>query len=137
LDLNFTFRGAFGHSLVNINRAYYESPAASNNYNPVRTKYYLPDLTEPESWNSYYVEKADFVKLDNLTLGYNIDVERLKISSLRVYASGQNLFVISGYTGVDPEVHYTYGGSPLSPGVDDRNSYFRTRTISLGLNIGL
>ena len=46
LDLNFTIRGAFGHSLVNINRAYYESPAASNNYNPVRTKYYLPELTQ-------------------------------------------------------------------------------------------
>lgn len=137
LDLNFTFRGAFGHSLVNINRAYYESPAASNNYNPVRTKYYLPELTEPESWNSYYVEKADFLKLDNLTLGYNFEMGKAKVKSLRVYASGQNLFVITGYTGVDPEVHYTYGASPLSPGVDDRNSYFRTRTVSLGLNIGL
>lgn len=137
LDLNFTFRGAFGHSLVNINRAYYESPAASNNYNPVRTKYYLPELTEPESWNSYYVEKADFLKLDNLTLGYNFEMGKASVKSLRIYASGQNLFVISGYTGVDPEVHYSYGGSPLSPGVDDRNSYFRTRTISLGLNIGL
>lgn len=137
LDLNFTFRGAFGHSLVNINRAYYESPAASNNYNPVRTKYYLPELTEPESWNSYYVEKADFLKLDNLTLGYNFEMGKAKVKSLRLYASGQNLFVITGYTGVDPEVHYTYGNSPLSPGVDDRNSYFRTRTISLGLNIGL
>lgn len=135
-DLNFTFRGAFGHSLVNINRAYYESPAASNNYNPVRTKYYLPDLTEGESWNSYYVEKADFVKLDNLTVGYNFDLKFSAIKDLRVYASGQNLFVITGYTGVDPEVHYSYG-SPLAPGVDDRNSYFRTRTISLGLNIGL
>ncbi|MDL5514318.1 SusC/RagA family TonB-linked outer membrane protein [Arenibacter sp. M-2] len=137
LDLNFTMRGAFGHSLVNINRAYYESPAASNNYNPVRTKYYLPELTQPESWNSYYVEKADFLKLDNITLGYNFEVGKSSaIKSFRLYASGQNLFVISGYTGVDPEVHYSYG-SPLAPGVDDRNSYFRTKTISLGLNIGL
>lgn len=51
-DFSAVIRGAFGHSLVNINRAYYESPAASNNYNPVRTKYYLPELTEGESWNS-------------------------------------------------------------------------------------
>lgn len=135
-DLSATFRGAFGHSLVNINRAYYESPAASNNYNPVRTKYYLPELTEGESWNSYYVEKADFVKLDNITLGYNFDLkEGSLLKSLRLYATGQNLFVITGYTGVDPEVHYSYG-SPLAPGVDDRNSYFRTRTITLGLNVG-
>ncbi|MFT6994101.1 MAG: TonB-linked SusC/RagA family outer membrane protein [Sediminicola sp.] len=138
LDLNFTIRGAFGHSLVNINRAYYESPAASNNYNPVRTKYYLPELTQPESWNSYYVEKADFIKLDNITLGYNFEIGKSSaIKSFRLYASGQNLFVISGYSGVDPEVRYTYGGSPLAPGVEDRNSYFRTKTISLGLNIGL
>lgn len=136
-DLSVTFRGAFGHSLVNINRAYYESPAASNNYNPVRTKYYLPELTQGESWNSYYVENADFVKLDNMTIGYNIDLGKSKIKTARIYASGQNLFVISGYTGVDPEVRYTYGNNPLAPGVDDRNSYFRTRTISLGLNIGL
>ncbi|HSQ83292.1 MAG TPA: hypothetical protein VLM43_01105, partial [Desulfobacterales bacterium] len=135
-DLSATFRGAFGHSLVNINRAYYESPAASNNYNPVRTKYYLPELTEGESWNSYYVEKADFFKLDNITLGYNFDLnENSPIRSLRLYASGQNLFVITGYTGVDPEVHYAYG-SPLAPGVDDRNSYFRTRTVTFGLNLG-
>jgi iron complex outermembrane receptor protein len=138
-DLSMTFRGAFGHSLVNINRAYYESPAAANNYNPVRTKYYLPELTESENWNSYYVEKADFFKLDNMTLGYNFNLKSDAIKDLRIYASGQNLFVLTGYTGVDPEVHYTYGTNPpnpLAPGIDDRNSYFRTRTLSLGLNVG-
>lgn len=134
-DLSATFRGAFGHSLVNINRAYYESPAAANNYNPVRTKYYLPDLTESENWNSYYVEKADFFKLDNVTLGYNFDIKSEVIKNFRVYASGQNLFVITGYTGVDPEVHYDWFGDPLAPGIDDRTSYFRSRTVSLGLNV--
>lgn len=136
-DLNFVMRGAFGHSLVNINRAYYESPAASNNYNPVRTKYYLPDLNQGESWNSYYVEKADFFKLDNVTLGYNMSLgENSILKNLRLYVTGQNLFVITDYTGVDPEVHYDYGGNQLAPGVDDRNSYFRTRTYTLGVNVG-
>ncbi|MFD2099041.1 SusC/RagA family TonB-linked outer membrane protein [Flagellimonas iocasae] len=134
-DLSATLRGAFGHSLVNINRAYYESPRASNNYNVVRTKYYLPELSEGENWNSYYVEKADFFKLDNITLGYNIDLKTDLIKDFRVYASGQNLFVITGYTGVDPEVHYDFFGDPLAPGIDDRSSYFRTRTVSLGLNV--
>lgn len=135
-DLSAVIRGAFGHSLVNINRAYYESPAASNNYNPVRTKYYLPELTESESWNSYYVEEADFVKLDNITLGYTPKISNENIRNVRFYISGQNLFVLTDYTGVDPEVHYSYG-SVLAPGVDDRNSYFRTRTFTFGLNIGL
>ncbi len=139
-DLNFLIRGAFGHSLVNINRAYYESPAASNNYNPVRTKYYLPNLKQGESWNSYYVEKADFVKLDNITLGYNVNLNKKSaFKKIRVYASGQNLFVITGYTGVDPEVHYNENGttgSPLAPGIDQRTSYFRTKTFTFGVNIG-
>lgn len=135
-DISAVIRGAFGHSLVNINRAYYESPAAANNYNPVRTKYYLPDLVESESWNSYYVEEADFVKLDNITLGYSLGSPIPAIRNIRLYASAQNLFVITGYTGVDPEVHYSYG-SVLAPGVDDRNSYFRTRTFTFGLNLGL
>ncbi len=139
-DLNFLIRGAFGHSLVNINRAYYESPAAANNYNPVRTKYYLPNLKQGESWNSYYVEKADFVKLDNITLGYNVNLsEKSAFKKIRFYASGQNLFVITGYTGVDPEVHYNENGttgSPLAPGIDQRTSYFRTKTFTFGINIG-
>lgn len=135
-DLSAVIRGAFGHSLVNINRAYYESPAAANNYNPVRTKYYLPNLTESENWNSYYVEKADFVKLDNLTLGYTLNFSNKSVRNIRLYASAQNLIVLTGYTGVDPEVHYSYG-SVLAPGVDDRNSYFRTRTFTFGLNLGL
>ncbi len=135
-DVSAVIRGAFVHSLVNINRAYYESPAAANNYNPVRTKYYLPDLVESESWNSYYVEEADFVKLDNITLGYSLRSPTPAIRNIRLYASAQNLFVITGYTGVDPEVHYIYV-SVLAPGVDDRNSYFRTRTFTFCLNLGL
>lgn len=135
-DFSAVIRGAFGHSLVNINRAYYESPAASNNYNPVRTDLYLPELTEGESWNSYYVEEADFIKLDNASVGYNFDLNSSTVRSLRLYMAAQNLFVITDYTGVDPEVRYSYG-SPLAPGVEDRNSYFRTRTFTFGLNIGL
>lgn len=135
-DLSFTLRGAFGHSLVNVNRAYYEVPDNINNYNLVVTKYFLPDMVGSEQWSSYYVEKADFVKLDNMALGYNFHVNNSVFRKLRLYVSGQNLFVITDYTGVDPEVHYTYGGDPLFPGVEDRNSYFRSKTYTVGLNVG-
>ncbi len=133
-DLNFTLRGAFGHSLANIHRAYYEVPDNANNYNLVITKYYLPDMVGNEDWNSYYVEKADYFKLDNATLGYNFGIPGSVIDNLRLYLSVQNLFVITDYTGVDPEVRY--GGNPLFPGVEYRNNYFRTRTYTLGLNVG-
>lgn len=133
-DLNFTMRGSFGHSLANINRAYYEVPDNSNNYNLVITKYYLPDMKGNEDWNSYYVEKASFFKLDNITLGYNLVFNNSPFKRLRLYASGQNLFVLTDYTGVDPEVHY--GTDPLYPGMDDRTSYFRSKTYTVGLNLG-
>ncbi len=140
-DLQFTMRGAFGHSLVNVNRAYYEVPDNSTNYNLVVTKYYNPDRTGNELYNSYYVEKADYFKLDNMSLGYNFRFQNSPFKQLRLYVSGQNLFVITDYTGVDPEVRYSYPNAdgtpnPLYPGVEDRNSYFRSRTYTVGVNIG-
>ena len=140
-DLALTMRGAFGHSLVNVNRAYYEVPDNSSNYNLVVTKYYNPDRAGNEQYNSYYVEKADYFKLDNMSLGYNFKFQNSPFKQLRLYVSGQNLFVITDYTGVDPEVRYSYPNpdgtpNPLYPGVEDRNSYFRSRTYTVGVNIG-
>ena len=138
-DLNFTMRGVFGHSLANINRAYYEVPDNKNNYNLIITKYYLPEMSGNEDWNSYYVEKADFFKLDNIALGYNFKFNNSTFKKLRLYVAGQNLFVITDYTGVDPEVRYTFGinpPNPLYPGVEDRSSYFRSKTYTIGLNLG-
>jgi iron complex outermembrane receptor protein len=82
------------------------------------------------------VEDASFLKLDNATLGYNFGNlfgERLK--NVRVYLSGQNLFFITNYTGVDPEVRFADDGNALIPGIDRRNTWFRTRTYTFGLNV--
>lgn len=138
-DLSFTMRGSFGHSLINVNRAYYEVPENSANYNLVVTKYYDPNRTGNEAYNSYYVEKADFFKLDNISLGYNLNFNNSVFKVMRIYVAAQNLFVITDYTGVDPEVHYSTGGftGALFPGLDDRSSYFRSKTYSVGVNIGL
>jgi len=133
-------RGAFGHSLVNVNRAYYEVPDNSTNYNLVVTKYYDPNRSGNEQYNSYYVEKADYFKLDNMSLGYNFRFTNSPFKQLRFYVSGQNLFVITDYTGVDPEARYSYPNAdgtpnPLYPGVEDRNSYFRSKTYTVGVNV--
>jgi iron complex outermembrane receptor protein len=149
-DLSLTMRGSFGHSLVNVNRAYYEVPQNRSNYNLVVTKYYDPERTGGEAYNSYYVEKAGFFKLDNISLGYNFKFTNSPFKSLRLYVTGQNLFVITDYTGVDPEVRYAVPNGPVNnitdyfnnisnalyPGVDDRNTYFRSKTYSVGVNIG-
>jgi iron complex outermembrane receptor protein len=60
------------------------------------------------------------------------------MESLKVYLAGQNLFTITNYSGVDPEVRYedTWDNdNPLAPGLDRQNTYFSTRSITLGVNV--
>ena len=147
-DLNLFFRGAFGHSLVNTYRAFYEpvDPGAINSYNRVITDKAVDGLTVSQ-FSSLYVEKADFVKLDNVTLGYNIDSSNIDfLSRLRLYATVQNAFTITNYTGIDPEPILQDrgsvdnggrlgGGNVLAPGIDRRNNYFTARTFTFGVNI--
>lgn len=137
-DLNFFLRGSFGHDLVNTYRAFWEnsSPTVIASYNVVKTKYFNPDLTSGQTFSSLFVERASFIKLDNATLGYSFNFKNSgTIKGLRAYINAQNLFVISDYTGVDPEVRYSYGGNILAPGVDARDTYVRTRAVTLGINV--
>ncbi|GAA4279642.1 SusC/RagA family TonB-linked outer membrane protein [Gaetbulibacter aestuarii] len=147
-DFNVFFRGAFGHSLVNNFRVFYEPRVGSQgSYNLVNTKYADPNITNAK-FSSLYVEKADFVKLDNLQIGYNFNIaENDYIKSVRVSLTAQNLFTITGYTGADPEPALTDRGSidnggflpayanPLIPGIDRRYNYFASRTFTLGVNV--
>ena len=138
-DLNFFFRGSFGHDIVNTYRAFFENSTPTNiaSYNVVTTKYFNPDLTSQPTFSSLFVEKGSFVKLDNATLGYDFNFKNDDgaIKGLRAFINGQNLFVITDYTGVDPEVRYSYGNNILAPGVDARDTWVRTRSFTLGANL--
>jgi iron complex outermembrane receptor protein len=60
------------------------------------------------------------------------------VSKFRFYITGQNLFVITNYKGIDPEVRFgdsEDNNSPLSPGIDRRNTWVRTMTITAGVNL--
>jgi TonB-dependent starch-binding outer membrane protein SusC len=149
-DVNAFFRGAFGHSLVNSFRAFYEpiDPGAINSYNRISTDNAVAGLTSAQ-YSSLYVEKADFFKLDNITLGYNFTTGGKTFKNVRMYFNVQNAFVITKYTGIDPEPVLQDLGSPdngafegttpdvLTIGIDRRNSYFNARTFTFGVNIGL
>jgi len=141
-DLNVFFRSALGHSLINQYRAFYEpiDPGAINSYNRISTSKAVPGLTSAQ-YSSLYVENASFVKLDNATLGYTFKVNSKNIRSLRLYFSGQNIFQITGYTGVDPEPSLQdteqNPQDVLSPGFDRRNNYFTARTYTFGIQLGL
>jgi iron complex outermembrane receptor protein len=76
-------------------------------------------------------------------IGYNFDMSNSgAISNLRAYVAGQNLFTITDYTGIDPEVRYVDEGdsgednNALAPGIERRNTYFTTRTFTVGVTIG-
>ncbi|MEM9934481.1 MAG: SusC/RagA family TonB-linked outer membrane protein [Bacteroidota bacterium] len=138
-DLNFFIRGALGHDLVNTFRAFYE--VVSPSYNSVNTENFNNTLLNNAIFNSSHVEDASFIKLDNATLGYTIPLGSSSIfTRARVYINGQNLFFITDYTGVDPEVR---AGDPrgdgtidiLAPGIDRRNTWFRTRSYTVGVNL--
>ncbi|MEO6455341.1 MAG: SusC/RagA family TonB-linked outer membrane protein [Ginsengibacter sp.] len=139
-DLNFFLRGSFGHDIVNTYRAFFENSTPSNiaSYNVVTTKFFNPALKSQPAFSSLFVEKGSFVKLDNATIGYNFNFKNDGIiKGLRAYVNGQNLFKITDYTGVDPEVRYSYGNPPnvLAPGVDARDTWVWTRSYTLGVNL--
>lgn len=144
-DLNVFLRGAFGHDLINTYRAFYENPTVASVYNVVKTKYYNPKVNDAQLFSSLFVEKATFVKLDNATIGYTFALKKDGapaggFRNLRAYVTGYNLFVITGYTGADPEVRYadqsTFPPNILAPGIDRRENWVLTRSFTLGVNLG-
>uniref|UniRef100_UPI004048877D SusC/RagA family TonB-linked outer membrane protein n=1 Tax=Algoriphagus sp. TaxID=1872435 RepID=UPI004048877D len=138
-DLNFFFRGSLGHSLINSYRGFYENTESTTvqNWNIVKTKYFDPNIKKAE-YNSSHVEKADFMILDNATIGYNFNVKQGKsVGKIRTFLSVQTPFMFTGYTGVDPSVRYQdpENGDPLAPGIERRATYFTTTITTLGLNL--
>src|SRR5690606_24676038 len=84
-DLNFFLRGVFGHDLYNSYRGFYENrDAASNTWNSVVTDK-TPYITSTPTFSSLYVEKANFIRLDNASLGYNLPLNSNVISKVRFY----------------------------------------------------
>ncbi len=147
-ELNFFWRGTYGHQLANMTRNFYQ--AASNNINQfnVLSSYdELSDLTAGPAWGSIFVEDADFIALDNATFSYKLPLgDNQPFQEVRFFVSGNNLVLFTNYSGVDPEVRFADTGSvdnggragspdPLSPGIDRRNTWFRSRTYTIGANI--
>jgi TonB-linked SusC/RagA family outer membrane protein len=147
-DLNIFFRGVFGHKLINSYRAFYEVPNYITSYNLPKTTADIRNASgqllnvSSGTLSSKYVEKGDFVSLDNMSLGYNLNLPRNGMfSKIRLYLAGNNLFFITNYMGVDPTPRYIDTedlgmlNSSLAPGIDRRNTWFRTRSVTIGANI--
>jgi len=131
-DLNVFLRGVFGNKIFNATRAdlsYVVAGAQNNLLNSAS------DDKINDNRNSYYstryIESGSYVRLDNATLSYTFGSPVKGITNLRLYATANNLFTITNYSGIDPEINQ--GG--VAPGIDYNNFYPKTRTVMFGVNL--
>lgn len=132
LDLSFFLRGVSGNTIMNATLAGLNNP---NN----ATRNNIPRFTLDEpitDYNSFfqsdrYLESGSYLRLDNATIGYTFGLTGYGISSARLYVTGNNLFIITNYRGIDPEI--SLGG--ITPGIDAYNYYPMTRSFMMGLNV--
>jgi TonB-dependent starch-binding outer membrane protein SusC len=135
LDCSIFLRGVVGNKIFNLTRwAYGPTKSATNNI-------FMKDvtgtdgvvLTNKEQFSDYYLEDGSYLKVDNITIGYNFKFrEDSLIDNLRVYVTGQNLATLTAYSGQDPEVNTT---SVWSSGIDYCDFYPTVATFLLGVNI--
>lgn len=129
------FQGVAGNKIFNATRCYYNNVSLVSNGKNV-----LAEVAEGQNAHDSraqapsdrYLENGSYLRLSTLTLGYNFGKLGNWINNLRIYATCNNVFTITGYKGVDPEI--SLGG--LEPGMDWRNTtYPRTRTFMVGVNV--
>lgn len=161
-DLSAVIQGAFGFDIMNLVKPYTQMFSSDNTTAEIfntsgfglendkvtdlpRVGYidengsFIGDGAANKNYStvsSYMVEKGDYLKLKNLSIGYNLPVHISQIAGMenvRLYTSIQNVFTITAYTGIDPEI----GGGVLMRGVDHQNRYLPSRLISFGIDLTL
>lgn len=136
-DFGLQIRGAFGFEILNLTAAKWATPTMLTRGNVLKSafdkvygKAVLAD-DQPCQYVSYYVEKGDYVKIDNITLGYTFNFNKPNFKNLRVFTTIRNAATITGYSGIDPELSVT----GLAPGVDNYTRYPATRSYTLGVSL--
>ncbi|MNR92203.1 TonB dependent receptor [compost metagenome] len=139
-DVSASFYGAFGHYLYNnTENAYFFKGAFLGGRNVTEEAATSPQAQgDPNSPSTKYLEKGDFFRMGNLTVGYTFKgdaLEKYKIKSARLYMNGNNLFVITDYSGFDPEVDTDKALNGVPSAGMDYLSYPRDRSFAVGLNV--
>ena len=150
-DLSAFFFGSQGNEIFNLTKSYthfmgfYPTTNVSrdllNAWTPENTNTNIPIVESQGGFstttvpNSFYIENGSFLKMRSLSLGYTVPkalLQKVKISNLRLYVQGENLFTMTKYSGLDPEI---IGGSTSALGID-RGSYPNNeRGLLFGLNV--
>ena len=140
-DLSVFFQGVQGNSILNLNLSPEINNSvleAKNRWTPSNTNTDIPRTPTNGRVVDKLVEDGSFLRLRNVTLGYNLPRTLATVAHLRsarLYVSAQNWLTVTKYTGYNPEVS-AFGQDNLSVGVD-RGSYPLAKTFIVGLNIGL
>lgn len=146
-DLNVFLQWSYGNDILNANKLNFARGKSEKDYNRwmVYANRWTPE--NPESniprvggwgsgvYSSYEIEDGSFLRLKTFSLGYTLPrntLKKLSLRSLRLYASAQNLFTWSNYSGYDPEV--STKNTALTPGFD-WSAYPRSVTCTFGLNV--
>jgi TonB-linked SusC/RagA family outer membrane protein len=149
-DLSIFLNGSYGAKIFNALKYSTESLSglysnqlaeAANYWTPANSNSNIPAIKIGDNANLYnsdrFLESGSFLRIQNVNLGYNFPtsvIRRLKLSKLNVYVSGQNLYVITKYSGLDPEVG-AYNQNVFLNNVD-MGRYPIARTITFGVNAG-
>ena len=136
LDLTLNMFGAFGHQVYNNTaNALFNKGSLFNGRNTIPE---LLGTTEsaanPNAASTRFIEDGDYLRLANATLGYNIGFDNDYLKSIRLFVTGQNLFLLTNYSGFDPDVNTNKGFNDVASFGIEYTPYPTARTIIVGLN---
>jgi len=144
-DLNILIQGVYGNDIINMNTYYLSNIGGFNNITQSMwdnrwTFTNWNNSTDPKAeqqyWRAFYftrrfIENGSYLRLKNLSLGYNFQLKTKAIQTLRAFVSGSNLITLTHYSGYDPDIN-GYGDDPSRRGVD-MGGYPSSKTYNLGI----
>jgi len=135
-DLSFMLNANLGAKIMNTNNLLLGRQEGRLAESGALATALTSEVNDPTTISmDYYVESGDFLRLGNANLGYNIPLNSKAFRSARIYLAGNNLFLLTKYTGVDPEVSQNLSIGSSAPGIDVRDTYYKTRAMSVGINL--
>ncbi len=137
-DFSAALAGQYGHYIYNNTaNAFFTAGAIANAQNVTRDVIGTDEAgNNAPDVSTRFLEKGDFLRLQNATIGYNVNLSGEGLfKSMRLYVTGQNLFVITDYSGIDPEINTTNTLNNLPSLGIEYTSFPRPRTYTFGLNV--
>jgi len=142
LDLGLNFNGVSGNKVYNHTAmSLFNKGLLSSNFNTtaIATEFPNEDITNSNAVSTRYLEDGDFLRLNNATLGYNLNPAMMGleglVNAIRLSITGQNLFVITDYSGFDPEINSNLTIDGIQTFGIDYFNYPKARTVVFGLNV--